>query len=62
MFSNSKVQTLPEHVYRLFKTLIKSSSTLLGDTNSLSTTTGGLGVLSTDTKTPVVPETTVVPA
>jgi hypothetical protein len=33
---------------------------LLGDTNGTSTTTSGLGVLTTDTDTPVVTETTVV--
>jgi len=32
---------------------------LLGDTDGTTTTTGGLGVLSTDTETPVVTETTV---
>jgi hypothetical protein len=32
---------------------------LLGDTDSPAATTGGLGVLTTDTQTPVVSETTV---
>ena len=36
--------------------------TLLRDTNSLSSATSCLGVLSTDTETPVVPQPTVVPA
>ena len=34
---------------------------LLGHTNSASTTTGGLGVLTTDTEAPHVAETTVLP-
>ncbi len=32
---------------------------LLGDTNGPAATTGGLGVLATDTEAPVVPETTM---
>ena len=36
-------------------------STLLRDTYSLSSATSGLGVLTTDTKTPIVPQPTVVP-
>ena len=35
---------------------------LLGDTNGLSPATSGLSVLPTNTKTPVVSETTVIPA
>lgn len=38
----------------------KLSLTLLGDTNSLSTTSSGFGVLSTYSETPVMPQTTVV--
>ena len=37
------------------------SLSLLRHTNSLSTPSGGLGVLATDTKAPVVTQTTVVP-
>ena len=36
--------------------------TLLRDTNSLPSATGSLSVLTTDTETPVMPQTTVVPA
>lgn len=39
-----------------------NSLTLLGDTNSLSTTSSGLCVLSLDAQTPVMPQTTVIPA
>jgi hypothetical protein len=39
---------------------IKYLLLLLGDTNGTSTTTSGLGVLTTDTDTPVVTETTMV--
>lgn len=36
------------------------TSTLLGDTDSLSSAAGGLGMLPTNTKAPVVPQTTVI--
>ena len=36
--------------------------TLLGNPNSLSTPSSGLCVLSLDTQTPVMPQTTVIPA
>ena len=39
--------------------MLSLTTLLLGDTNGSATTTGGLGVLTTDTEAPVVSETTV---
>lgn len=46
----------------ILKKTNRSFSPLLGDTNSLPSATCCLGVLSTNTETPVVPQTSVVPA
>lgn len=46
----------------ILKKTNRSFSPLLGDTNSLPSATCSLGVLSTNTETPVVPQTSVVPA
>ncbi|KAI6766485.1 hypothetical protein HG531_011707 [Fusarium graminearum] len=42
-----------------FPRIISLTTLLLGDTDGPATATGGLGVLTTDTETPVVSETTV---